>query len=101
MNSDFHESHVALFSQSRVPSQPSLSTSGDVVTSSGDVVTSSGVVGTIPAPVMLLFGNSSCTVMVVPSGAKSSKVFDRNLGPQVLGALSYANCLKAPSVQAV
>ncbi|KAK1584395.1 hypothetical protein Q3G72_032657 [Acer saccharum] len=78
MNSDFHESYAALFTQSWLPSQPTLSTSGDVVTSSG---------------------NSYCTVMAVPSGAKSSKVPDRNLGPQVSGALSYADLLKTPSVQ--
>ncbi|KAK1581649.1 hypothetical protein Q3G72_007689 [Acer saccharum] len=76
MNSDFHESHTALFSRSKVPSQPSMSTSGDVVTSSG-------VVGMIPAPFMVSSGNSSCVVMVIPSRAKSSKVLNKNLGPQV------------------
>ena len=81
MNSDFHESHATLFSQSRVPSQPSLSTSSDVVTSSG-------VVGTIPTLVLVSSGNSSCTFRVIPSGAKSSKVSEGNLGPQVFGALS-------------
>ncbi|KAK3193022.1 hypothetical protein Dsin_024332 [Dipteronia sinensis] len=75
-----------------VSSQPSLSTSGDVMTSCG-------VVGTIPAPAMVSSGNSSCTVMVVPSGAKSSKVPRGNFGPQVSDALSYANLLKAPNVQ--
>ena len=72
-------------------SQPSLSTSNDVETSSG-------VVGMIPAPFMVSSGNSSCTIMVIPYEAKSSKVPYRNLGPQVSGALSYIDILKAQSV---
>ncbi|KAK0608657.1 hypothetical protein LWI29_033931 [Acer saccharum] len=44
---------------------------------------------------MVSFGNSSCTVMAIPSGAKSSKIPGGNLSPQVFGALSYTDILKA------
>ncbi|KAK4855894.1 hypothetical protein QYF36_012050 [Acer negundo] len=74
MNSDSNENHVTRFSQSRVPSQPSLSTYGNVVTFSSEV-------GMILPPVMVSSGNSSYTVMEVPYGVKSLKVPDGNLGP--------------------
>ncbi|KAI9194374.1 hypothetical protein LWI28_005417 [Acer negundo] len=66
MNSDSNENHVTRFSRSRVPSQPSLSTYGNVVTSSSEV-------GMILPSVMVSSGNSSYTVMEVPYGVKSLK----------------------------